>query len=476
MNTIFIIAGIVIIAGLALVKFLISWLIDKRLMSLKAWAAGTAVGIIIMVLSGSFYYAEPGHSYLVQYPNGSQVSHLTPGYHFYWYGTVLDFKKVVTVRLTDEKDEDSESASAQDNSVLVRFNDSVRATVSSSTRFRLPEDPELFKKLAVDYRTQSNLVHSSLVPITKEVIRNSARELSAQDYVTGQGGQFEANVLDQLENGIVVLKLEDSLVPIEKTNAVEKNIVAPGPTEDCIGDDCPETPVEDAGEAISKTNEDRGVKTASRVQQRVVRVVNSDGSLKRKAHPLVQYNVKVTQSTIERVLPEKKFQEMLAKQRDAAARSAVSRQEAKQAQYEKQKIIAQGETEKARIKMNQEQEQVGIVITAETEKKQAEIDLQTSEINKKKAKVDAEALIITKKAQAEGKRVVMVADGALEQKLKAWVEVNEAWARAMNDNRMVPQVVVGTDGKGSSSSVDFMSMMSAMAAKQLGVDTNISKR
>ena len=64
----------------------------------------------------------------------------------------------------------------------------------------------------------------------------------------------------------------------------------------------------------------------------------------------------------------------------------------------------------------------------------------------------------------------MQADGALNQKLEAWVQINKVWAGAMAQNQMVPDVVIGADGKSSPTSTDFMQLMTAMSAKQLSVD------
>lgn len=110
-------------------------------------------------------------------------------------------------------------------------------------------------------------------------------------------------------------------------------------------------------------------------------------------------------------------------------------------------------------------------------KKEAEIALVTAETLKNKAKVDADAKLITATADAEARRRKMVADGALELKLSAWVEVNDVWAKAMSQNKMVPNVVVSNGSKGAqSTSTDFMNMMTAMAANQLGLDAKISRK
>ena len=471
MDTLFIVLGIIVMIIATVVRFVMPAVLKKSTISSKTYAVVMIISVLTMISGGLFFYAEPGHSYLVQYPWGTQVAELDPGYHFYWYGNVLDFKKVLTVRLTDMKDENSETATAQNNSVTVRFNDSVRADISCSTRFRLPEDPALFKKMALDYRTQNNLVHSSLVPVTREVIRNAARELSAQSYVTGQGGQFETNIFDQMENGIVVLKVIEyqGIGTSDEMPDTVPDIPAPVKDEGAAG------VASEAVEKIKKVDEDRGVRTDQKVFQKVVRLTNPDGSLKRKPHPIAAYGIKVTQSTVENVQFEEMFQKMLAKQRDAAAKAAVSRQEAKQAEYEKQKIMAEGETTKARIKMEQEQQQVQRIIAAETAKKEEEILLKKAEIEKQRIEVESQAMLAKADAEAKARKLKMVADGALEQKLAAWIEVNKAYAQSFSQQKVVPNVVVGGgDGK-TPSAADFMSLMTAMSAHQLGVDTRISE-
>src|SRR5262245_7824912 len=111
--------------------------------TMVGWSLGV-LGVLVLV-SQTFFYADPGHSYLVQYPWGPQKVVMEPGLHPLFFGRALAFKKVVTVRLTDDKEADSDTATDTDNSVAVRWNDSVRGNVSCASRFRLPEDPALFQ-------------------------------------------------------------------------------------------------------------------------------------------------------------------------------------------------------------------------------------------------------------------------------------------------------------------------------------------
>ena len=44
------------------------------------------------------------------------------------------------------------------SSIRVRFNDSVLADINVSTRFKLPSDKEKFRKMALEFRSQENLI------------------------------------------------------------------------------------------------------------------------------------------------------------------------------------------------------------------------------------------------------------------------------------------------------------------------------
>ena len=70
----------------------------------------------------------------------------------------------------------------------------------------------------------------------------------------------------------------------------------------------------------------------------------------------------------------------------------------------------------------------------------------------------------------------MAADGALQQKLAAYVETQKVWADAFA-KRNVPTTVFGNSGAGGDSDASaFMQMMTVQAAKQLSVSTAIGER
>jgi hypothetical protein len=81
--------------------------------------------------------------------------------------------------------------------------------------------------------------------------------------------------------------------------------------------------------------------------------------------------------------------------------------------------------------------------------------------------------------EGEGARrlAVMQANGALEQKLAAYIEVQKAWAVEVGKQRWVPEIQFnGTAGaSGDNSAMTLMQIIGAKAAKDLALDNAIGK-
>ncbi|ELR73632.1 hypothetical protein C900_02036 [Fulvivirga imtechensis AK7] len=405
-----------------------------------------AGGMFLIFINGLFFYSEAGYCYLVQYPTGKQIAELRPGYHLKWWGEVVPWKKVVTVKFvsSEEKQQDNQTYSGNRTTIPVRFNDAVKADLALSARFRLPEDPELFLKMALEFRNQENLVNGSLIPSCMEIAKNSARLISAQEYIAGRGGELESAVLDQLEKGMYILDAQEMK---------------------------PELP-----DSISALASNRIIENRTLIRYDVNKRRNDDGSIMRKKHPIAEYGIIVSQATVEDVNPEQRFKEMLGKQRDAAAQASIEKERAKQAEYEKQRIIAEGEAEKAKIKVNMEKEQITALITMETEKKREQVNVEKHKLELQSARLKAEEVKVLADAEAYKKHKVMEADGALEMKLQTFEKVHSAYAQAIAGTQLVPTTYIGgSDQKGTPSAMDFINIATANMAKDLDVKIKSKK-
>ena len=90
------------------------------------------------------------------------------------------------------------------------------------------------------------------------------------------------------------------------------------------------------------------------------------------------------------------------------------------------------------------------------------------------AKQEAQATKTRADAEAYAKKAVIMADGALDKKLKAYVETQQVWANAYAQ-RKVPTMVMGGDIGGNSDTSQFQSMLNAMIAKDLVLDPKVTK-
>jgi len=90
-----------------------------------------------------------------------------------------------------------------------------------------------------------------------------------------------------------------------------------------------------------------------------------------------------------------------------------------------------------------------------------------------KARVNAEATKVTADAEAYAREAAIKADGALQTKLDALVQINRAWAEAAA-KAPVPNVMMGGGSEAGVGRQDemskLMSVLATKAAKDLMVD------
>jgi len=142
---------------------------------------------------------------------------------------------------------------------------------------------------------------------------------------------------------------------------------------------------------------------------------------------------------------------------------------AKEAEQEKLTVEAKGAADAARAKWAQEVIKATEVTAAEQRVQVARLDADAAALKKKKDILEGEG-------EGEKKRLIMSADGALEQKLRAYIEVNKMYADAMAkyQGAWVPGVVMGGAGGGAGraggGATDLIDMLSVKTARDLSLD------
>ena len=84
--------------------------------------------------------------------------------------------------------------------------------------------------------------------------------------------------------------------------------------------------------------------------------------------------------------------------------------------------------------------------------------------------------ILLGEGEAARKRLVMQADGALKQKLDAYVKVQGLYAAEIGTQRWVPNVVIGATGSSTGGGAQtLIDMFTAKAAQDLSLDLSMKK-
>jgi hypothetical protein len=100
------------------------------------------------------------------------------------------------------------------------------------------------------------------------------------------------------------------------------------------------------------------------------------------------------------------------------------------------------------------------------------LDVQTAELRKQKDILEGQGI-------ATKKKLIMEADGALDQKLQAYKEVSKYWADAFGayQGSLVPTFVSGGGGgsNGGNAGLNFMELMTAKAQMDLSLNLNNKK-
>ena len=114
------------------------------------------VGLFVAVAPYLFFFAERGYNYLLVFPTGKMDAVMTQGIKWRGLAKIDPWQKYIDVKVVGEgTEEDAEELEGVMSPVPIRFIDQVTANGHVSLRFQLPEENDMFIRLAVKYRTMS---------------------------------------------------------------------------------------------------------------------------------------------------------------------------------------------------------------------------------------------------------------------------------------------------------------------------------
>ncbi len=382
------------------------------------WIGGIFGATLLWIISISLFFSLAGKQYFIVSPMGTKTAIMSEGIKFVMpFSKITVWDKYIDVRVPTEETEDEalNELEGKMSPVGIRFVDQVTAKTYPAVRFQLPTDEESFIQMAIKFRSVTNLVNNTLIPTIKEQLLNTGYMFSAQDYISGEAQNFRQTFEEQLTSGAYKVKK----LTIRDTTFTD----------------------------ISQTSTNRNIQSI-KTSYNVVKVIKN-GIPQRIPTEITENNILVSQVILDNVELESAFVKRLENQRDESAKRQLEQQKVKTAKDARERIIAEGERDKAQEKVKQELAQVQVLINKETmlkeeetNKKLAQIQLETQRIKatQVKVKADADAYEIRKKVSAG-----ITPEKELQMELDAGVKRIEAIAQWTLPTTMF----IGSSGNGN---------------------------
>ena len=396
------------------------------------------LGLVLSVISGVFFYAEPGTAYAVQYPWGNQKAVFNQGINTKMWGRLIPIQfelpiKYVIPGKDGELGEQSKYANV-DKAKYWAFSDAVKARIATSVVISInTADENQFLSVADRNKTEKNLIRSRIIPNIDQSLKNTCKLMDAQDYISGQASDFDRYFKDQLENGMYVLE--------EYTENESRETIGDSTTVRTI---------------VNKET-----------KQKRFRIKYENGEpVRERGNSLKAYGLTVVQAVVTEIDWESTFDKRLQLQKEEVAQTQLEKQQAEREFYRAQKETARGEAEKAAERARLEKEQIQKTIEAETRAKVAEFNLIEERKNYEVAQYKAKTQKTLADAQSY-ENAKLVSAGLTPQERAEWeYKTSVNVARELKDLRL-PEIYIQDGNKSGSDGNLLQSLIGAELAKKM---------
>ena len=428
------------------------------IMNLKQIALG---GIFTTVLALSFMMFginDAGHRTVIQYPNGVMSVKFDAGIYPQFLGRVTTYNDVITFDY--DKTENSESATIDQQGISVRYQDGGMGTIYGIARFKLPSDEKSMLDVQKEFRSNEGVAFKLIKAVTEETLNHTAGLMNSEESYAEKRGTYAQQARVQLEQGKFATRQKE-------ITTTEVGF------EFCL---MPELTPEQKAEC-------RNVK---KTRKMVPEIALKDGMPIHLGSDLKHYGISITGFQMVDWSYEQKTLDQIAAKRAATMSIITAKANAEKAKQDAVTAEQQGLANVVTAKYEKEVEKQRAVVDAQREKEVAVIAAERKVEVASQAKLEAEqkkfAAVEYKEEQTlrgEGdaayKQLVMEADGALQQKLDAYIAVNSRYATAIEKQKWVPEVQMGGSASqgGGDSAQSLLDLFMTKTARDLSLDMKI---
>jgi hypothetical protein len=307
----------------------------------------------------------------------------------------------------------------------VRFNDGGHGTMFGSVSYELPLDEKNLSNIHMKFGSIKSLENQLISTVVSKAIYMTGPLMSSKESYAEKRNYLIQYVEDQVQNGVYrtvskEVKMVDPMTGVDKTVTV---------VEICVKGGVPERQ-EEAAMAV--------------------------------------FGIKTFNFSIKELPYDGDVEKQIKQQQSLAMDVQTSIASAKKAEQNAITVAKEGEANAARAKWEQEVIKARAVVESQQQ-------LEVARLNKEAAEFTKQQQILLGQGEAERKKLVMAADGALEKKLETYKEVQKMWAEAFSNfgGSIVPNTVMGGSFSGQNGATSFMDIMTAKAARDLSLDMSV---
>ena len=371
---------------------------------------GAVIAITVICLSGKMFEdADKSKNYVCQMPITGEYSVWTEGgLQTQWFGDIDAYAKTSQIEFSDlEKNQTGYVAVGPNPAAGTTFNDRGKGYIVGSFRVVLPTDDQNMMEIQRDFGSEEALINNLVRPTLYKVVTACGPLMSSLESVSETRTDLTAYITDQLNNGVYKTK----------TSKVE---------------------------AINEITGEKELRT----QAELIADENAPGGYARQEKsPFSQYGITAGIVSIIDIKYDAATQQQIDAQKAANLSVITAKTQALEAQQKAITIEEQGKARAAEAKWAQEQEKAVAVTKAEQEREVARLAAEKAEFEKKK-------IIAQGQAEAEANRLKVNA-GLTPQERAEWdykTAVGIAEALANSKVSWVPSVMMSGGNSGSTNS------------------------
>lgn len=347
----------------------------------------------------------------------------------------------------------------RDKGYAVQFNDGGHGTIFGSIQCDLPSDHTLLTEMHRKFPDQDAVEGSLIRTATEGAIYLTGTLMSSRESYAEKKNDLIHYITDQVQNGPYKTRQNHQWIKDPITNQ-DKEVT----TADIVTDKQGVLERQEAS-ALSKY----GIKC----YQFTINRIAYDPTIEAQIKQQQQITMNVQTSMADKVLAEQRAQTAEANGRTAATEAkwrqeTIKATETTRADQERQVAIIEADK-------NKQVQLTNAARDKEVAETQANQRLAVAELDKKSAEQKKQELTLLGEGEAARKKAVLLADGALSQKLDAWQAVNFKYADALRGARLVPSLVMGqSQGQGGGSQAqDLLNLFMAKTARDLSLDLSV---